>query len=111
MEYVDLQFRRPSKIILKDILTKTKSINGIKVETREQESGPPRGKPINIKLTSKNKTLLFSEATRLKSFMDDYPGLVNVEDNLPAPGIEWEIKVNRKQASKFNANILSIGII
>ena len=109
LEYIDLQFRRPSKIILKDILTKAKSINGIKVETREQESGPPRGKPINIKLTSKNKELLFSEATRLKNFMDNYPGLVNVEDNLPAPGIEWEIKVNRKQASKFNANISSIG--
>ena len=109
LEYVDLEFRRPSKIILKEILLKSKSINGIKVETREQESGPPRGKPINIKLTSKNKNLLFSEATRLKNFMDNYPGLVNVEDNLPAPGIEWEIKVNRKQASKFNANISSIG--
>tara|TARA_Y100000741_G_scaffold363995_1_gene353636 strand:- start:62 stop:2320 length:2259 start_codon:yes stop_codon:yes gene_type:complete len=109
LEYVDLEFRRPSKIILKEILLKAKSINGIKVETREQESGPPRGKPINIKLTSKNKNLLFSEAIRLKDFMDNYPGLVNVEDNLPAPGIEWEIKVNRKQASKFNANISSIG--
>ncbi|PPR45959.1 MAG: Cation efflux system protein CusA [Alphaproteobacteria bacterium MarineAlpha5_Bin8] len=109
LEYVDLEYRRPSKIILKEILTKTKSINGIKVETREQESGPPRGKPINIKLTSKNKELLFMEASRLKKFMDEFPGLVNVEDNLPAPGIEWEIKVNRKQASKFNANISSIG--
>ena len=109
LEYVDLEYRRPSKIILKEILTKARSINGIKVETREQEAGPPTGKPINIKLTSKNKDLLFSEAIRLKKFMDNYPGLVNVEDNLPAPGIEWEIKVNRKQASKFNANISSIG--
>ena len=109
LEYIDLEYRRPSKIILKEILTKAKSINGIKVETREQEAGPPSGKPINIKLTSKNKDLLFSEATRLKKFMDNYPGLVNVEDNLPAPGIEWEIKVNRKQASKFKANISSIG--
>ena len=41
--------------------------------------------------------------------MENYPGLVNVEANLPAPGIEWEIKVNRKQASKFGANISSIG--
>ena len=34
---------------------------------------------------------------------------MNVEDNLPAPGIEWEIKVDRKQASKFGVNISSIG--
>ena len=109
LEYVDFEERRPSKIILKEIMQKTKIINGIKVETREQESGPPRGKPINIKLTSPDKNLLFFEASRLKQFMDNYPGLVNVEANLPAPGIEWEIKVNRKQASKFGANISSIG--
>ena len=33
--------------ILKEIMEKTQTINGIKVETREQEAGPPRGKPIN----------------------------------------------------------------
>lgn len=109
LEYVDLENRRPSIIILKEIMEKTQIINGIKVETREQEAGPPRGKPINIKLTSSDKNLLFLEASRLKKFMDNYPGLVNVEANLPAPGIEWEIKVNRKQASKFGANISSIG--
>ena len=109
LEYTDLGKRRPSKIILKEIMQKTQSINGIKIETREQESGPPRGKPINIKLTSQDKNLLLLEASRLKKFMDEYPGLVNVEANLPAPGIEWEIKVNRKQASKFGANISSIG--
>ncbi|PPR46929.1 MAG: Multidrug resistance protein MdtB [Alphaproteobacteria bacterium MarineAlpha5_Bin9] len=109
LEYKDLEYRRPSTEILKDIMVKTKKINGIKVETREQEAGPPTGKPINIKLTSPNKVLLTSEATRLMSFIEQYPGLVNVQANLPAPGIEWEIKVNRKQASKFGANISSIG--
>ena len=109
LEYVDLEKRRPSKIILKEIMEKTQTINGIKVETREQEAGPPRGKPINVKLISPDKDLLFLEASRLKVFLDNYPGLVNVETNLPAPGIEWEIKVNRKQASKFGANISSIG--
>ena len=87
----------------------TKSINGIKVESREQQGGPGEGKPINIKLTSDNKQLLIAEGIKLKKFMDSYPKLMNVEDNLPAPGIEWEINVDRKQASKFGANITSIG--
>ena len=34
---------------------------------------------------------------------------MNVEDNLPAPGIEWEINVDRKQAAKFGVSISSIG--
>ena len=44
-----------------------------------------------------------------EKFIDNYPDLMNVEDNLPAPGIEWEINVDRKQASKFGVNINSIG--
>jgi len=109
LEYNDWDQRRKSKIILKEILKESKSIKGIKVESREQEEGPPSGKPINIKLTSPNKDMLLSEAQRLKKFIDKYPDLINVEDNFPAPGIEWEINVDRKQAAKFGANILSIG--
>ncbi|SVA35234.1 uncharacterized protein METZ01_LOCUS88088 [marine metagenome] len=109
LEYNDWDNRRKSKVILNEIIKKTKSIKGIKVESREQEGGPPTGKPINIKLTSSNKSLLLSESYRLKEFINKYPKLINIEDNFPAPGIEWEINVNRKQASKFGANISSIG--
>ena len=109
LEYNDWDKRRKSKVILNEILNKTKTIKGIKVESREQEGGPPTGKPINIKLTSSNKSLLLSESYRLKEFIDSYPELINIEDNFPAPGIEWEINVNRKQAAKFGANISTIG--
>ena len=109
LEYNDWDKRRKSKIILNEILEATKSIKGIKVESREQEGGPPTGKPINIKLTSSNKELLLIESLKLKRFIESYPDLMNIEDNLPAPGIEWEINVDRKQASKFGVNIKSIG--
>ena len=109
LEYNDWDKRRKSKVILNEILNKTKTIKGIKVESREQEGGPPTGKPINIKLTSPNKSILLSESYRLKEFIDSYPELINIEDNFPAPGIEWEINVNRKQAAKFGANISTIG--
>ena len=109
LEYNDWNMRRPSIVILEEILNATKSIKGIKVETREQEGGPSSGKPVNIKLTSSNKNLLILESEKLKKFIDNYPDLMNIEDNLPAPGIEWEINVDRKQASKFGVNINSIG--
>ena len=109
LEYNDWDKRRKSKVILAEILNKAKTINCIKVESREQQGGPGEGKPINIKLTSDSKKLLISEGIKLKKFIDNYPKLMNIEDNLPAPGIEWEINVDRKQASKFGANITSIG--
>ena len=90
LEYNDWDKRRKSKVILAEILNKAKTINGIKVESREQQGGPGEGKPINIKLTSDSKKLLISEGIKLKKFIDNYPKLMNIEDNLPAPGIEWE---------------------
>ena len=109
LEYNDWDKRRKSKIILNEILNEAKNIKGIKVESREMEGGPPTGKPINIKMTSPNKVLLLKEANKLKKFIDNYPDLINIEDNFPAPGIEWEVNVNRKQAAKFGANISTIG--
>ena len=109
LEYNNWDMRRKSQIILNEILKETKTIKGIKVESRELQGGPGEGKPINIKLTSPNKNLLLSEGYKIKEFIDTYPNLTNIEDNFPAPGIEWEVKVDRKQAAKFGANISSIG--
>ena len=81
LEYNDWDKRRPSLVILDEILTATKSIKGIKVETREQEGGPSAGKPVNIKLTSNDKNLLLFESAKLKKFIDKYPDLMNIVDN------------------------------
>ena len=109
MEYKDWDLRRPSKIILKEILDKTKNIYGIKVESREQEEGPPGGKPINIELTSLDYELLNQETKRLTSYLNKSPGVINVENTIPMPGIQWELEIDRAQASKFKADISSIG--
>ena len=109
MEYNDWDSRRPSKIILNEILSKSKNIYGIKVESREQEEGPPGGKPINIELTSYNYELLSREAIKLTSYLNDMPDIINIENTIPMPGIEWELEIDRAQASKFNADISSVG--
>ena len=109
MEYNDWDKRRPSKLILKEILEKSADIYGIKVESREQEEGPPSGKPINIELSSSDYITLNKEAIKITNYLNDMEGVINVENTTPMPGIEWELEIDRAQASKFNADITSIG--
>ena len=109
MEYNDWNSRRPSKVILSEIIDKTKKIYGIKVETREQEEGPPGGKPINIELTGYDYKLLNEETVKLTKYLENMDGILNVENTTPMPGIEWELEIDRAQASKFNADISSVG--
>jgi multidrug efflux pump len=41
--------------------------------------------------------------------MAELGGFVDIEDGRPIPGIEWEIRVDRAQAAKFDADISLIG--
>ena len=36
-------------------------------------------------------------------------GLRDIEDSRPLPGIEWELKVDRREAGRFGANVASVG--
>jgi len=37
------------------------------------------------------------------------PGLVDVQDSRPVPGIEWELDVDRGEAAKFGLDVTAVG--
>ena len=75
----------------------------------EEKKGPPSGKPLKIRLTSDNLDDV-SRATKLiRDKMERTPGLTNIEDDRDIPAIEWELKIDRRQAAKFGADVALIG--
>ncbi len=85
-------------------------IPGIRTEIVSVEAGPPVGKQIQLELAGENLDLLFSEATRIRSFMEnEMTGLIDIDDTAPIPGIEWEIVVDRARAAMFGASMAEIG--
>jgi multidrug efflux pump len=109
LEFVAWDQRRRADVILADVLERSRSLVGIHVETRKQEAGPPVGKPIHIRLTSRNPDLLTPLIEKIRGHMETMSGLKDIEDSRPVPGIEWEIRVDRAQAAKFGADIAGIG--
>ena len=109
LEFKDWQARRPAAVALEDLRARTRDIAGIKVEVREPEAGPPTGKPVQLQLTPRDHALLESEAQRIRDYLETVDGLIDVEDSRPIPGIEWQLEVDRSQAGRFGANIVSIG--
>jgi multidrug efflux pump len=45
----------------------------------------------------------------IRQHMDTQPELRDVEDTRPLPGIEWDLQIDRPVASRFGANVQSIG--
>ena len=95
--------------ILQDIRDRTKNIAGIYVEAQKQQEGPSSGKDIQIEIGSNFPELLPPLTEKLVSKIKEDSDFIDVEDSRPLPAIEWELNVDRAQASKFNIDISLIG--
>ncbi len=109
LELKPWQERRTTNEILDDLRGRTSDLAGIQVEMRKPDSGPPTGKDIRIQLASRFPEALAPEAEKIRRHLDTLDGLIDIEDSRPIPGIEWQVRVDRSQAGRFGANILSVG--
>ncbi|HEX5789266.1 MAG TPA: efflux RND transporter permease subunit [Woeseiaceae bacterium] len=109
LNYADWEERRPSDEILADIRAGTRDLVGVIVETRNPDAGPPQGKPVNIEFSSRNYALLAPTVAKVAEAISRHPAVFNVEDDLPLPGIEWQLHVDRAEAARFGADVSLVG--
>jgi multidrug efflux pump len=109
LQFTDWQHRRKADQILDEIEARTADLVGIIIDRRKQESGPPVGKPVAIELSSRFPELLAPAVEKVLQGFNSIEGLINIEDSRPLPGIDWELKVDRAQAMKFNASVDVVG--
>ena len=96
--------------IMRLLRENTAHFAGIRVEIRPLEKGPPVGKPIQIELTSRDRSLLEPAMARVRAYMNSLPELVDIDDTAALPSIEWRIEVDRTQAAMYGADVASAGI-
>ena len=109
LEFVDWALRRPANEIFADIRERTADLAGVIVEVRKEESGPPVGKPVQVQLSSRFPELLPGAVEKLRAGLTDIGGFVDVIDSRPVPGIEWQIEVDRTEASRYGADVSTVG--
>ncbi len=102
--------RRSGRKILDEIRSKTKDLAGIAVQVQKVEEGPPTGKAIQIELRTDYPELLPAATAKVRAYMEDnIEGLIEIDDSLPLPGIQYEVIVDREQAGRFGADITTVG--
>ncbi|TVQ33010.1 MAG: efflux RND transporter permease subunit [Geminicoccaceae bacterium] len=109
LEFAEWRYRRPALQIMREIEARTADLAGVTIEVRKPEEGPPVGKPVQIQITGHDDALLRATMERLRRQFDAMDGLVNVSDSRPVPGIEWQLRVDREQASRFGADVATVG--
>ena len=109
LNWIDWDERRRADDILADIRANTADLAGIVVETRKPDAGPPQGKPIFIEFSSREYELLEPTVSYMRTVLEDHPAVYNIEDDLPLPGIEWQVRVDRAEAARFGADVAVVG--
>ena len=109
LEFEPWQDRRPAADIFAEIEERTAGLAGIHVEQREEEAGPPVGKPIQLEIGSNLPDRLAPVVQLVRDKVDSMTGLREVTDSRPIPGIEWKMRVDREQASRLGTDIATVG--
>ena len=109
VEFKSWNQRDSADDILQEVRDRTKTIAGIHIEAQKQEEGPPSGKAVQIEVGSRFPETLHDAVQTIVDALQADSDFIDIEDSRPLPGIEWEMQVDRAQASKFGIDISLIG--
>ena len=108
-ELLPFDERRKTQPIMDEIEAAVAGIPGIITEVTAIDQGPPIGKDIGIQISSEDRENLVELTQKIRSKLESMEGIVDVEDTLPLPGIDWEMVVDRAEAGRLGLDVGRIG--
>jgi len=110
-EFVDWRERKSAHEILDELRVKMAGIPGVDVEVRVPDAGPPTGKPIQVRLSAVNPEGLNEYAAKVAAEVAKVPGVIDMSDGLPPPGIDWALEVDRSKAAQYGISPIAVGTV
>ena len=110
-EFIDWRERKPANDILSDLRVAMAGIPGVDVEVRVPDAGPPTGKAIQIQLSASNPEGLNDKAKEVATAIGNVPGVIDISDGLPPPGVDWAIEVDRQKAAQYGISPMAVGTV
>ncbi len=109
LEFVNWRERRKASEIIQDIRAIIAKIPGIKAQVRKEEGGPSEGKPVHVEIRSNTFSKIPPAVEKVLAIMDGIGGFVDIEDSRPLPGLEWRIQIDRSEAARYGADVVTLG--
>jgi len=109
LEFVDWTLRPGSDEVMIQAMNAASDIPGILVETQQAQMGPTTGIDIQLQFFSDNMEALNATVEQVVSQIRQADRIQDVSDNRPLPGLEWLVRVDREQASRFGVDLGTVG--
>ena len=97
------------KRVIADLSEALSDLPGIRFEILEQASGPASAKPVHLRLKGNDWDALIEATHIARAQFEKTDALIQIEDTLPLPGIDWQINVDVEKAGRFGADVATVG--
>ncbi len=111
IELVNWKQRRTMQAILTDIERRTADIAGLIIETQKKQGGPASGADIQLQFTAASADAIRPLLEQTRAVFAADPQLKDVRDDLPLEGVEWQLVINREEASRYGTDVASTGAL
>jgi multidrug efflux pump len=108
-EFVDWRERPEANRILADLRVAMQGIPGVDIEVSVPAAGPPTGKAIQVRLSAFDPANLNAVARQVGDAITQIADVIDVDNGLPPPGIDWELQVDRGAAARYGISPSAVG--
>ncbi len=109
LEFSDWQKRPKAAVVLEEVMQRTADLPGVVIEARKEQAGPAAQKPIDIEISSRYPEVIKPVAEQIMELLKNTEHVLDIESNLPVPGIEWKMDIDRSQALRFGVDMAVLG--
>ena len=110
-EFVDWRERKNANAILADLRVAMQGIPGADIEVSVPQAGPPTGKAIQVRLSASNPAGLNEAASAIADELAKNPDVIDIDNGLPPPGVDWELRVDRGAAARYGISPGAVGAV
>lgn len=94
-----------------EVVEALEKVPGLRFEIIAREQGPPASKDIDLIVASNSDVDRIAAVRKIRRHLEGMNDLVDIEDTLPLPGIEYQLNIDRAQAGKFGVDISQVGAV
>ncbi len=109
LDLTDWRLRAPASALVEEIRARAATIPGLDIQLREQERGPAAGQPVQLQIAARDAALLGPAVERVRALMAALGGFKDVSDDRPPPGVEVRLGIDREEAARYGADIVTVG--
>ncbi len=92
-----------------ELEARLRAIPGLRYEILNLSPGPASAKPVHLRLKGQDWDDLMAATAIASAYFQETPGLINVEDTRPLPGIDWELEVDVEKAGRYGTDVATVG--